>query len=1222
MCLNWKKKFLFFIQKRPIIYVAKRLTDVPPGSVIFFPIQTSFLSCGFSGFLAIKPSGKIEANPIEVITHFLLASNSVFQTDCEDLRTEVLAEIFTLAKTLKTNLVFTCLMKDATILKEVSKKLEGFQSLLQNLQSRLSAGRTSTDNIELIKDIDWCLRFEIIENIQKISELGDIALPATVSAQTISLYKEINAVCNSINRLEVRGRDSAGISVLLSFSQNSFQFFWNSLSANQQKEFQSRQDEIVLENYSIRFLAEQTKIHIAFVYKIASEIGSLGDNISFLRSQIKKDFLLKTISRVPFISSSIQSHTRWASVGDITEANCHPLDQMTENADLPQKEILFACLNGDIDNYLEIIEKLVAEGIQIPKTTTSDTKIIPLWVSHYRRQGLDLTESFRQAVNDFKGSHAICLQSSAESGKLFLAQRGSGQAVFVGLAPDGYIPSSEVYGFVEETDTYIRLDGESYVNTPDGSMQGKIFVLDNNYHAEDLQSITAMAYNGSRVLLAPKDIRITQITSRDIDRQNFPHFFLKEISESPLSVERTLQNRWEITDAGHYIPCLKENSFPVKIQSAFKKGKIRHIYFIGQGTAGVAGKVCANTLEHYLKDQQISVKAIKASEFSGFVLPETNDVHRMSDTLVIAITQSGTTTDTNHAIDMVRRLGAKTISIVNRRDSDITFKTDGVLYTSTGRDIEMSVASTKAFYSQIAAGVLLALQIGMNLECLPASRISEDIRQLLRLPDKMRQIISQRDVFQKSATQHALSRVHWAVVGSGPNKAAADEIRIKLSELCYKTISSDYIEDKKHIDLSSEPLILVCAMGTRENVISDILKDVAIFKAHKAVPLVIAQEGDYRFSPYATDVFYSPGLPEHLAPVLNTLCGHLWGYYAALTIHGASNFFYEMREEIRSFVRQYKKEGKDAYDILLDTPFHRMIVRHYLALRARQKEKQIPLAMGAQNISEIILLFKYLSGRLPMEDFDSDFEIQPSAPNMLDALFARLNKIVSDLSRPIDAIKHQAKTVTVGTSRLAEPLSGTFLNILNAHHLSPLQVSTKNILVLRQAEKIVSMIQGSLLYKIEGLDVLGNPTDTTTISVVEKTGVSQQYKSRTETDNTLKGIKRIIAREKNIFLGYGRSLKENLIILPILSHPSHSTATVISHLLLLHVSIKEEIPVNDVKKALGGKLERIQNLLQEYGIPWEDTLLSKIPMADWFGLSAEKTVDQVVQIFQKSSNNF
>ena len=112
-----------------------------------------------------------------------------------------------------------------------------------------------------------------------------------------------------------------------------------------------------------------------------------------------------------------------------------------------------------------------------------------------------------------------------------------------------------------------------------------------------------------------------------------------------------------------------------------------------------------------LSEPNLQVAALKASEFSGFKIKDGDSHVTMSDALVVAISQSGTTTDTNRTVDMVRERGASTLAIVNRRDSDITFKVDGVMYTSTGRDIEMSVASTKAFYSQIVAGALLGLHI-------------------------------------------------------------------------------------------------------------------------------------------------------------------------------------------------------------------------------------------------------------------------------------------------------------------------------------------------------------------------------------------------------------------------------------------------------------------------------------------------------------------------------
>ena len=117
---------------------------------------------------------------------------------------------------------------------------------------------------------------------------------------------------------------------------------------------------------------------------------------------------------------------------------------------------------------------------------------------------------------------------------------------------------------------------------------------------------------------------------------------------------------------------------------------------------------------------------------------------------------------------------------------------------------------------------------------------------LRELPDAMREVLARRDVIADAARRYAPAKRYWAVVGSGANKVAAEEVRIKLSELCYKSIACDIIEDKKHIDLSSEPLILVCAAGLAGSTADDVGKEIAIFRAHKATPIVIADDGDGR----------------------------------------------------------------------------------------------------------------------------------------------------------------------------------------------------------------------------------------------------------------------------------------------------------------------------------------------------------------------------------------
>ena len=879
---------------------------------------------------------------------------------------------------------------------------------------------------------------------------------------------------------------------------------------------------------------------------------------------------------------------------------------------MPHFGVIHTCLNGDIDNFQELKSEFERNGDRIHSEVTTDTKIIPLKIQQYFQQGHAVEDAFRLAVSDFEGSHAISMHTDLAPGKLFLAQKGSGQAVFVGLADEHYIPSSEVYGFVEETPYYLKLDGEKTVEGQQGKTQGQIFILD-QMSTGGLNGISAQFYDGTPLELKKSDIKFTEITSRDIDRQNFPHYFLKEISESPDSVAKTLQNRWKIKEdnKSHYAIVLDDTIIPPSLEKALTADQIKRIFFIGQGTAGVAALTCANILNYYLDNPSIQINALKASEFSGFQLNENDGSKSMTDTLVVAISQSGTTTDTNRTVDMAKERGAYTVAIVNRRDSDITFKVNGVMYTSSGRDIEMSVASTKAFYSQIVAGAILGLYIARLKERRDDAFVDAETRRLLELPSHMRNVLALGEAIKKSAQKRAVTKTYWAAVGSGPNKAAADEIRIKLSELCYKTISSDYVEDKKHIDLSSEPLIIVCAAGSRSTVIGDIIKDTAIFKAHKATPIVIANEGEDRFFPYAADVFQVPPVKEHLAPILNTLVGHIWGYYAALAINDGSRFLYQFQKEIEDTIDAFTEKGLDVYEIILEKQFRKKVAFFDNAFRRKKAEKTFPSAMGFETNSDLTLLLKYLSGRLPVADFELDFSEKGTTTNMLNAMFKCLGDAINRLARPVDAIKHQAKTVTVGTSRISERIEGIIFDVLAATKFGISQLTANNILVLKNLQDIVSEVAGSALYRIEGLDLLGEPVEDTTIHVVAKKGIAREIPSRVETDTTLKGTKRIIVRQGNVYIGKGRKDERSIVVVPILSS-SPASPNIIEYLVLLHVTLKENTPLDTRIKALGGKYEHIKNIVQENSVAWDDQLLERIQIEELFGRSAEKVAETIV----------
>ncbi len=1217
------------------IHLGRAPAGVPDNSILLFPLSPCFLGCGLAGIVSYKGAGDhppLDLSPFGACLRGFETRSLSSGKPPADFPASYLGGDDAVdaarnhALSMKTNANFIRLCADAALQAELSKAVEKFAAFIEKEEARFLGEMGHMDSgdmdivsrrIEILKDINWCLESEVLGNIRLTNNLitraGD-----PVSFSTRETFKKINAVLKSIDRLEVRGRDSAGITVLFTFDKGEFERYRGTLyHESLMEQIKERANKEVLLNRGISIQDSQDEegrhlVAFAVTYKVAAEIGSLGDNVAFIRNQIRNDALLQIAAGFNSLSVNVTAHTRWASVGAISEANCHPVDNTSATRRTEKTGLIHICLNGDIDNHRELKEEYEHRWDRVQEEITTDTKIIALQIEGYLKSGHEIKEAFLMAVNDFEGSHAISMVTSLSPGKLFLAQKGSGQAVFVGIAGDHYMPASEVYGFIEESDTYLKMDGETVFTGKNGKTQGQIFILDGNVGG--IEGVQACYYDSTPIEITEKSLLHTEITSRDIDRQDFPHYFLKEISESPVSVEKTIQNRWKYESGKNslMVPSLDDNVIPPSLAEALRSDRIRRIYFIGQGTAGVAAAACANILSHYLDDPQVQVSPLKASELSGFFLKEDDTEESLRDTLVIAISQSGTTTDTNRTVDMIKERGARTLAIVNRRDSDLTFKTEGVLYTSSGRDIEMSVASTKAFYSQIVAGTLLSLHITALKEQRSDEFISGEIEALLELPSAMKEVLALGPAIKESAEKLAPTRTYWAAVGSGPNKASADEIRIKLSELCYKTISSDYIEDKKHIDLSSEPLILVCTAGTKGTVIGDIIKDTAIFSAHKACPVVIADKGEDRFTPYAASVFHVPKVSQHLAPIVNTLVGHIWGYYAALSINRGSSFMFRYREELKAALDDYRMKGLDLYEVVLEKGFREKVAEFYNEFRVRRSENRIPAVMGFNTASDLTLLLKYLSGRLPVTDFELDFGKKGTPGNMLDTLFECMGNAVNNLARPVDAIKHQAKTVTVGTSRSSDKMEGLLFETLSEHGITLPQITNSNVLVLKNLQGIIATIKGAALYRISGLNLLGEPVSTTRIELVHKRGDLESIPSRVETDKQLKGTKHIIVREGNVYLGKGRKDNKNILVVPVISAAAGGTP-VIEYILSLHVGFKESrIPLFVKIKALGGKFDRIRNTVAEHSVKWDDKLLDMIKVEDLFGDSAEKTGDYIV----------
>ena len=1026
-----------------------------------------------------------------------------------------------------------------------------------------------------VRDGVWAITRDRLRAAEVVSDLSGGAM----HTGSVEAFLSIHQALSAIDRLEVRGRDSAGLHVLV--HDHALNLDDPVIAA----EIDRRSGDLNFGTGSVRVVDGVLSI----VHKTAAEIGELGDNTAVIRQAFADDALLHAALANETARTLVLGHTRWASIGIISEPNAHPLNSELVDAAGPY---VVGALNGDVDNFADLIAD---EGVTITPSITTDAKVIPSLTSRRLDEGLESAEAFRRTVATFEGSVAIGACTAAAPDKLQLALRGSGQALYIGLAEDAYIVASEPYGVVEETDHYVRMDGETPGNpeNPNAS-RGQIIELDGDL-AGTVEGMLRRAYDGTDLAVAADDVAVAQITTRDIDRGDHPHYLMKEIGESPTSFRKTLRGKIVETDAGLRVS-LGPSVIPDEIREPVRNGTITRVLAIGQGTAAVAGQALAAGLDALTPNGEIEVEAILATELSGFWLrPD------MSDTLVVAVSQSGTTTDTNRTVDIVRNRGAKVIAIVNRRGSDLTDRADGVLYTSDGRDVEMSVASTKAFYSQIAAGLLLSIAITDELL---GDEMADDRADLLKgiteLPAAMETVLGRRDIIGEAARQFAPSRRYWAMVGNGPNRIAAQEVRVKLSELCYKSIAADSTEDKKHIDLSSEPLIFVCSAGLSGSTADDVAKEVAIFRAHKAAPIVVADEDQSRFSS-ALAVLPVPAVDPRLGFILSTMAGHLFGYEAALAIDAQARPMREARSAIEQAAAHPQMSGEEAL-VSVDSTLERTAASFFDLLRTGELNGH----MEASTASRVASLLRFALGSSPLEAYQIEYGKVGTPAVVLDDLAAALTLGIEELTRPIDAIKHQAKTVTVGISRSDETLLDVALSRAVVDAGAPRdRLSYASLRTLADLDPAIDDVLGHTRYRIEGMDADVNG-DATAV-VVDRGGISRNIVSRTDRSPTLKGTKHQVALERRVFVARGRSDDRTVVIVPEVKD------NVTTGLTLLQVKLADELSPGAARGVLQGYRNRysaVRDAVMETEPTFREDLLGQQPVVDLLTLPINDLADR------------
>ena len=1018
-----------------------------------------------------------------------------------------------------------------------------------------------------LKDAVWAVGEDRIRTARAVADLAG-SEPGWAATEA---YTSIQQALSAIDRLEVRGRDSAGVHILV--RDHGLDLASPAVAGL----VGDRAADPLFRSGAVRVVDGC----LSFVYKAAAEIGELGDNVRALREAVRADDLLRLALAADTALAVVLGHTRWASVGIISQPNAHPVDNTEVAADDDGHEVescpyVVAALNGDVDNFADLKS---AEGLRISPEITTDAKVIPTLVSRRLAEGDELVEAFRDTVAGFEGSVAIGAAATGSPDTVLLALRGSGQALYVGVADGTYIVASEPYGVIEVTDRYLRLDGETPAN-PDNptASRGQIVALDGS-RAGTLEGIQRVAYDGTPLPVRADELIEASITTRDIDRGDFPHFLLKEITESPDSVRKTLRGKLVERD-GRLDVLLPPESLPDEVRAALRNGDIRRVLVIGQGTAAVAGEGLAAALRTACGTSGLNVEALPATELSGFGLAP-----KMADTLVVAFSQSGTTTDTNRTVDLVRARGARVVAIVNRRGSDLTDKADGVLYTSDGRDVEMSVASTKAFYSQVAAGVLLAEAIADEVGCTVDQQV---LRALRDLPAAMAAVLERRPQIAAAAHELAPSKRYWAVVGNGVNRIAAAEVRIKLSELCYKSIACDGTEEKKHIDLSAEPLILVCAAGLTGSTADDVAKEVAIYRAHKASPIVIATDGQARFAA-ALAVLPVPETHPQLAFVLSAMAGHVFGYEAALAIDGLAHPLRRARAAIESVVASGGPRRGETLLARLRPSVEPAARLFFDELRVGRYDGHLEASTAVR----LAALFRYALGVVPLEAYQLDEGKVGTPAVVVDDLTAGLTRAIEELTRPIDAIKHQAKTVTVGISRTDETLLEVPLVAEAMRAGAPRDQLTYRVLrTLADVSPVVSDVRGWTRYRIEPAAAPGGPA---TIQLIDRGGIARDLASRTERFPELRGTKHRVANEREVLVARGRSDGRPIVIVPEVKDGQAVGIT------LLHVTFADRLPQGTARGVLQGYRNRyavLRDAVLETEPTFREDLLAEVPVDD------------------------
>ncbi|MBI5469723.1 glutamine--fructose-6-phosphate transaminase (isomerizing) [Candidatus Kaiserbacteria bacterium] len=539
------------------------------------------------------------------------------------------------------------------------------------------------------------------------------------------------------------------------------------------------------------------------------------------------------------------AHLRWATHGEPTEVNAHPHSGGGD---------IWLVHNGIIENFQELKDMLMEKGHEFKSGT--DTEVLAHLVEEKMNevrpsfakasegkkssvdQGLDglFERAVLAALQEVHGTYGLAVQYKKEPSKLIAARMGSPIVLgigdgehFIASDPSPIVPHSKKVVFLE--------DGEMAVITPE---MHTIYKLDSTQVGREITEIDWSA--------------------EEAQKGGYEHFMLKEIMEEPDAVRNSLRGR-----------LLEDGSVRLKgLESVEDKLKnVKRIIIVACGTAFYAGQVAEYMFEEYAG---IPVSVEIASEFR-YKKPVIE-----SGTLVIAISQSGETLDTLEAMREGKRRGALTIGIVNTVGSTIARETDAGIYNHVGPEI--SVASTKAFVSQLAVLALLAMHMGRQ-RGMKDETFASIAKELKLIPEKMEKILASTGAVKALAKKYAYAR-DFLYIGRTYNFPVAYEGAIKLKELSYIHAEGCGAGEMKHGPIAMiDRQFPTFAIALKDSVYEKMCSNIQEIRARKGPVIALGTDGDSLLAKIADDALYVPKTLDMLSPLLSVVPLQLFAYYFA-----------------------------------------------------------------------------------------------------------------------------------------------------------------------------------------------------------------------------------------------------------------------------------------------------------------------------------------------------